>query len=250
VSAEVASLKPGIIPGATAARDAPRGRPAARYDARVNADDFARQRAEMVRTQLLERGICAPRVLAALGAIPRELFVPPAQRGQAYADGALLIDCGQTISQPYMVAYMTERLELTGSETVLEVGTGSGYQTAILARLAARVLTIEWHLKLLNQAAERLAALGLHNVTYRCADGSVGWPEQAPFDAILVTAGAPDVPAPLVAQLAPGGRLVVPVGPVGDQVLVRVTRGPTGPERAELLRCRFVPLLGRAGWAE
>jgi len=216
----------------------------------VNAADYAQQRAEMVRTQLADRGIRAPRVLAALGEVPRELFVPPAQRASAYADGALAIDCGQTISQPYMVAYMTALLELAGPETVLEVGTGSGYQTAILARLAHRVLTIEWRLKLLNQAAERLAALGLHNVTYRCGDGSVGWPERAPFEAILVTAGAPDVPAPLVEQLAPGGRLVVPVGPEGDQVLVRITRGPTGPVREELLRCRFVPLLGKAGWAE
>jgi len=204
----------------------------------------------MVAEQLAARGIRAEAVLAAIRRIPRELFLPPAVRDRAYLDGAQPIDCGQTISQPYMVARMTELLELRPDQRVLEVGTGSGYQTAILACLARQAYTIEWHMKLLNEAAAQLRALGLDNVLCRCGDGSQGWPEQAPFDAIIVTAGAPDVPPALREQLAVGGRLVVPIGPVGDQSLVRVRRTDLGFEQSEVLKCRFVKLLGAAGWPE
>jgi protein-L-isoaspartate(D-aspartate) O-methyltransferase len=202
----------------------------------------------MVAEQLAQRGVRAPAVLAAMARIPRERFLAAPQTGQAYTDGALPIDCHQTISQPYMVARMTELLELTPAMPVLEIGTGSGYQTAILAALAGQVFTVEWHLKLLNQAAERLYSLGFENTRFRCGDGSLGWPEFAPYPAILVTAGAPDVPPPLLDQLALGGRLVAPVGPTEDQTLVLVQRTPAGLERHDLLKCRFVKLLGEAGW--
>ncbi len=212
--------------------------------------DFARQRERMVAEQLAQRGIRDERVLDAFRRVPREGFVPTAARGRAYADGALPIDCEQTISQPYMVARMSEALQLDPRKAVLEIGTGSGYQTAILACLAKQVYTIEWHLKLLNQAAERLRRIGLENVNYRCGDGSLGWPEQAPFDAIMVTAGAPEVPAPLRQQLAIGGRMIVPVGPPGDQTLLLIQRTEQGFAEQELLRCRFVKLLGKAAWRE
>jgi protein-L-isoaspartate(D-aspartate) O-methyltransferase len=216
----------------------------------LNDEQRAAEREQMVREQLAARGIRSEAVLAAMRRIPRELFVPPDQQHSAYSDGALAIDCQQTISQPYMVARMTELLELTRERTVLEIGTGSGYQAAILACLARHVYSIEWHLKLLNQAAARLEQLGLRNLTLRCADGSLGWPERAPFDAIIVTAGAPDVPEPLKEQLAVGGRLVVPTGPIGDQTLVLVGRAETGFKTQEVLKCRFVKLLGAAGWRE
>jgi len=204
----------------------------------------------MVAEQLEARGIADQAVLAAMRRIPRERFVPDHQRAYAYSDGALPIECGQTISQPYMVARMTELLSPRREHVVLEVGTGSGYQTAVLACLVRHVYTVEWHLKLMNQAARRLAELGLTNVTYRCADGSVGWPERAPFDGILVTAGAPDVPAVLCDQLALGGRLVIPIGPTGEQTLVCLERQPQGLKRDEVMKCRFVKLLGQAGWRE
>ena len=204
----------------------------------------------MVREQLEQRGVRDARVLDAMRRIPRELFVLSAYEGRAYSDSALAIDCGQTISQPYMVARMTELLELRPEDRVLEIGTGSGYQTAILACLARHVYTVEWHLKLMTQAAERLAKLGIRNITYRCADGSLGWPAHAPFDAIIVTAGAPDVPAPLCRQLAEGGRLVVPVGDLHAQTLVRVRHTETGPRREEFFQCRFVKLRGAAGWTD
>jgi len=217
---------------------------------RPSPDDFAAEREQMVAEQLAARGVCSAAVLAAMRRIPRELFVPPGQRHSAYSDGALPIDCQQTISQPYMVARMTELLELTPERTVLEIGTGSGYQTAILACLARHVYSIEWHLKLLNQAAARFEELELRNVALRCADGSLGWPERAPFDAIIVTAGAPDVPQPLTDQLGVAGRLVVPTGPIGDQTLVLVQRTEAGLKTEEVLKCRFVKLLGAAGWRE
>lgn len=211
-------------------------------------DECRAARDAMVADQLEARGIHHPAVLDAMRRIPRERFLPVLQRAYAYSDGALPIECGQTISQPYMVARMTELIDPRPEHTVLEIGTGSGYQTAILACLVRHVCTIEWHLKLMNQAAQRLEELGLRNVTYRCADGSVGWPQRAPFDAILVTAGAPDVPAPLCDQLAVGGRLVVPIGPTGDQTLVRVQRDEHACRREDIMKCRFVKLLGQAGW--
>ncbi len=210
----------------------------------------AAERAEMVRTQIERRDVRADAVLDVLLSVPREWFVPEGLSGKAYTDAALPIDCEQTISQPYMVARMTELLELGPQQRVLEIGTGSGYQTAILALLAGRVYTIEWYLKLMNQAAERLERLGRTNVTYRCGDGSLGWPEHAPYDAILVTAGAPAVPKSLSAQLAPGGRLVIPVGGKKSQTLVRVVRTESGLEREEYLGCRFVRLVGEEGWAD
>lgn len=211
-------------------------------------DNRAAEREQMVAEQLRQRGIRSEAVLEAMRWIPRERFVARACEASAYTDGALPIDCQQTISQPYMVARMTELLELRADRPVLEIGTGSGYQTAILSRLASRVYTIEWHLKLLNQAAARLAELGLKNVAYRCGDGSLGWPERGPFDAILVTAGAPEVPEPLCEQLTPGGRLVVPIGPVGDQTLVLARRTEVSIECENVLKCRFVKLMGQAGW--
>ena len=213
-------------------------------------DEWAVEREEMVRTQLARRGIQSEAVLQAMREVPREWFVPSAMVRQAYHDGALPIERGQTISQPYIVARMTELLEVQPEDRVLEIGTGTGYQTAILALLARHVFTIEWHLKLMNAAAQCLERLGQHNVTFRCGDGSLGWPERAPYDAIIVTAGAPDVPEPLREQLAVGGRLVIPVGEMENQVLVRVRRSESGYEREEHLRCRFVKLLGERGWPE
>lgn len=204
----------------------------------------------MVAEQIAGRGVRSEAVLAAMRRIPRELFMPPPIRERAYDDSALPIDCEQTISQPYIVAYMTEALGLTPASRVLEIGTGSGYQAAILACVVREVLTIEWHLKLMNQAAERLAGLGLTNVAFRCADGSLGWPERAPFDAIIVTAGAPVVPQTLCEQLAPGGRLIIPTGPPGDQTLILIRRTEHRFEQEELIKCRFVKLVGAEGWSE
>ena len=208
------------------------------------------EREEMIRTQLERRGIQAPAVLDAMRAVPRELFVPEEISNKAYSDAALPIECEQTISQPYIVARMTELLELEPGQRVLEIGTGSGYQTAILASLAGWVYTIEWHLKLLNLAADRLEHLEQTNVTFRCGDGSPGWPQQAPYDAIMVTAGAPTVPEPLQEQLAPGGRLVIPVGGMTNQTMVRVRRTESGFQREDHLSCRFVKLVGKEGWSD
>ncbi len=204
----------------------------------------------MVTQQLARRGIRAPAVLDAMRRIPREMFVRPNYESRAYEDSALAIDCGQTISQPYMVARMTELLELQPGDRVLEIGTGSGYQAAILACMGGYVYTVERLARLMEQAQERLERLGLTNVSYHCADGSLGWPERAPFDAIMVTAGAPEVPEPLYEQLADGGRLVVPVGGHYEQTLVCVRRTAAGRRREIHLKCRFVKLLGDAGWRE
>lgn len=209
---------------------------------------FAEQRAWMVSTQLEHWGIADGRVLAAMGAIPRELFVPASERSSAYYDGALPIGEGQTISQPYVVAYMTELLALQGGEKVLEVGTGSGYQTAVLAMLAAEVCTIERIGNLSRRAAQLLADLKLANVRFLVGDGSLGWPEHAPYDAILVTCAAPQTPPPLLDQLADGGRLVTPVGSRGSQDLVRVVRRGAELVEERLSPVAFVPLIGQFGW--
>lgn len=214
------------------------------------AEAHTTDRERMVEHQIAARGIRDEAVLDAMRRVPRHYFVPPEKVQDAYTDGALPVECGQTISQPYMVGRMTELLELRSEDTVLEVGTGTGYQTAILACVARHVFTIEWHAPLMNVAAERLNQLGLKNVSYRCGDGSLGWPEAGPFSAILVTAGAPDVPDPLIAQLADGGRMVVPVGPVSDQTLALVRRTGETIARQDLFKCRFVKLVGRAGWQE
>jgi protein-L-isoaspartate(D-aspartate) O-methyltransferase len=202
----------------------------------------------MVHGQLTSRGIRDARVLDAMRRVPRDAFVPRESRGLAYTDRALPIAGGQTISQPYMVALMTEALELQPADRVLEVGTGSGYQAAILGELAARVTTIERHAELADGARATLASLGYANVTVVVGDGSRGWPEGAPYDAILVAAGSPRVPPSLTTQLADGGRLVVPVGPREHQTLTLVRR--VGGQLVEATRegCVFVPLIGEEGW--
>jgi protein-L-isoaspartate(D-aspartate) O-methyltransferase len=202
----------------------------------------------MVETQIRARGVADSRVLAAMGKVPRHLFIPRQLWDQAYSDYPLPIGEDQTISQPYIVALMTEALELKGSEKVLELGTGSGYQAAILAEMAAEVYTIE-RLPALAWAAQLvLDSLGYTNVQVRVADGTMGWADAGPFDAILVTAGSPQVPPPLVDQLAMGGRLVIPVGDRYSQTLTRVRRTPEGLKHEYLGGCRFVKLIGKHGW--
>lgn len=206
------------------------------------------------RRRMVERlaaaGVRDARVLAALEAVPRHWLVPEALHAQAYRDHALPIGERQTISAPSTVARMSEALELGGGEQVLEIGTGSAYQAAVLGLLAERVVSIERLPRLAAAARRALDRLGIGNVVVHLGDGSVGRPAEAPYDAIVVTAGAPDLPRPLLAQLAPGGRLVAPVGPRGGQRLVRVRRGLDGSFRAEALGpCRFVDLVGRHGWA-
>ena len=212
--------------------------------------DYDEARESMVREQLEGRDIHDERVLAAFRKVPRHEFVPEDLRDLAYRDGPLPIDANQTISQPYIVAYMTQLLELAGTETVLEVGTGSGYQTAILARLAARVYSLERHRSLAEPAAERLNRLGFTNVEVLMGDGSQGLPDQAPFDAILVTAAAPEAPAPLLSQLAVGGRLVIPVGLPRDQILERWQRRGGTWHIEHLAPVAFVPLVGKFGFPE
>lgn len=211
--------------------------------------DLGAQREGMVEKQLRARGIRSPEVLRVMGEVPREHFLPPDRREQAYQDRALPISRGQTISQPYMVAVMTEALRLTGTERVLEIGTGSGYQTAVLAHLAREVFTVERLPELGKEARWTLEELGVANVSFRVGDGTRGWPEMGPFDAILVTAGAPRVPEPLKEQLSPReGTLVIPVGDRRVQDLVRITRKGTAFTEDALLSCRFVPLVGTEGW--
>jgi protein-L-isoaspartate(D-aspartate) O-methyltransferase len=197
----------------------------------------------MVREQLEPRGIHDPRVLAAMRLIDRAPFVPPAMAGLAYDDRPLSIGEGQTISQPYMVAVMTQSLALAGTERVLEIGTGSGYQTAILASLAREVYTIEYREALLERARATLESLGYTNIQYRAGNGRAGWPEAAPFDRILCAAAARDVPCAWVHQLAEGGVILVPVGDVASQVLTRVENRGGRTVRSQFCPCRFVPLV-------
>jgi len=212
------------------------------------AVDLAVARRRMVEQQLRARGIHDPHVLRIMGAVPRHLFVNDALAPRAYSDHALPIGEDQTISQPYMVALMTQALDLNGEETVLEIGTGSGYQTAILAELADRVFTIERIPSIAADAQERLAAMGYSNIVFRCADGTLGWREMGPFDRVLVTAGAPRIPTFLEEQLVPGGIAVVPVGVRDNQSLVKLTRTADGLTQRILCGCTFVPLIGREGW--
>ena len=202
-----------------------------------------RQRRRMVRSDLADRGVADRRVLAAMQSVPRECFVAPGQEGQAYDDRPLAIGAGQTISQPYMVAVMSEAARLTRRSRVLEIGTGSGYHAAVLARLAGHVWTIERIPELAAAARQRLAALGIRNVTVRVADGWNGYPEAAPYDAILVAAAAPEVPYALPEQLVPGGRLVIPVGPPDHQRLLVMERTARGVDTRTLCGCVFVPLV-------
>ncbi len=206
------------------------------------SEDFAAEREAMVETQIRVRGVLDERVLQAMLKVPRHSFVPPDLRPYAYGDEPLPIGEGQTISQPYIVAYMTEALRLKGGERVLEIGTGSGYQTAILAELAREVYTVEIVASLSDGAQEVLRGLGYQNVFFRIGDGSLGWPESAPYDAIIVTAAPRTVPKAIADQLAVSGRMVIPVG-VDYQELVLVERGKKGLARRDLLPVRFVPLV-------
>jgi protein-L-isoaspartate(D-aspartate) O-methyltransferase len=202
----------------------------------------------MVDAQLRGRDVVDERVLAAMERVPRELFLPEKLRDRAYDDAALPIGAGQTISQPYMVARICEALSLTGPERVLDVGTGSGYQAAVLAELGAEVHTVERIEELAERARERLAAAGYDSVDVHVGDGSLGLPEHAPYDAIVVAAAAPGMPASLYEQLVPHGRLVVPVGGPEGQRLEVIIRSPEGPAITRSVPCRFVPLVGAEGF--
>lgn len=209
-----------------------------------------KERGRMVDDQIVGRGVKDERVLAALRRVPRHEFLPEAIRGMAYADNALPLGEGQTMSQPYMVAIMTELLGLTGAERVLEIGTGSGYQAAILAELCSKVYTVERVKSLAEKARATLDRLGYQNVAIKIYDGTYGWKEMAPFDAIMVTAGAPEIPAPLVEQLKDGGRMVIPVGERYGQTLLKVVKTAEGPITERSIPCVFVPLIGNHGWKE
>ncbi|OGW52157.1 MAG: protein-L-isoaspartate O-methyltransferase [Nitrospirae bacterium RBG_19FT_COMBO_42_15] len=210
--------------------------------------DAARNR--MVDEQLIPRGINEPRVLSAMRKVPRHLFVEEALQDRAYGDYALPIGEKQTISQPYMVALMTEALELSGSEIVLEIGTGSGYQAAILAELSRQVYSIERIASLALRARKVIEVLGYKNVDIKIYDGTLGWEEKAPFDGIIVTASAPDIPKSLTDQLKLGGRLVIPVGTRHFQTLIKVVKKKDGLVKMPLTECVFVPLIGAYGWGE
>lgn len=213
------------------------------------ANDLERQRQQLIES-LRKQGICDERVLGVIASIPRELFLHETQSGIAYEDRALSIGMGQTISQPLMVATMTQALQLRGYERILEVGTGSGYQTAILASLAGYVYSVERFQQLACMAAKRLEKLEFSNISIYVGDGTLGWPDQAPYDRILVAAAAPEVPEQLFMQLVPWGKMVIPVGGYERQELLVVDRAPWGPEKRSLGGCIFVPLVGEEGWSE
>jgi protein-L-isoaspartate(D-aspartate) O-methyltransferase len=217
---------------------------------RSREDEFAIQREEMIEKQLRRRGVTDSRVLSTMSLVPREDFVPKELRHRAYDDAPLPIGEGQTISQPYIVAAMTAALHLAGTERILEVGTGCGYQAAVLSHLSKIVFSVESRSELAATAASRLESLGYRNVHVHCGDGTLGLPELAPFDAILVAAAAPAVPHPLRSQLAEGGRLILPVGDADDQELLHIERHGNSFETHILESCRFVPLIGYHGWKE
>jgi protein-L-isoaspartate(D-aspartate) O-methyltransferase len=215
--------------------------------------DFHRLQAtkrDMLRRHLRDRGILDRRVLRVMERVPREQFIPPESIDEAYSDRALGIDCGQTISQPFMVALMTQSLELDGSETVLEIGTGSGYQTAVLAEIVGEVLSIERLAPLVEQSRKTLGELGYRNVTIRNGDGTLGWPERAPFSRIIATAMAAECPPALFEQLAEGGILVIPLGDRESQILEAIRKVDGRPQSTALSGCRFVPLIGEQGWPQ
>lgn len=215
---------------------------------KFSGDSLTAARERMVQTQLVARGISDPKVLYAMGKVPRHLFVEEALQSQAYGDFPLPIGEQQTISQPYIVAFMTEALGLTGEEKVLEIGTGCGYQAAILAELAPEIYSIERLYTLASRARQILGSLRYFNVKIKVGDGTLGWPEEAPFDAIIVTAAAPGIPKPLLDQLAMGGRLIIPVGDRSSQTLDVVHKTPEGLEHDYRGGCRFVKLIGSYGW--
>ncbi len=210
--------------------------------------DFTIARKRMVKNQLAPRSIKDERVLQVMGKIPRHLFIEEALAGEAYNDHPVPIGEKQTISQPYIVALMTEALELEGNENTLEIGTGSGYQTAILAELSSKVYTIERIKSLLVKARKILAQLGYNNILFNAFDGTMGWSEYAPFDAIMVTAGAPSPPKALIDQLADNGRMIIPVGDRYTQELIKIVRKGKSLEQKSLGGCRFVNLIGIHGW--
>jgi protein-L-isoaspartate(D-aspartate) O-methyltransferase len=212
--------------------------------------DFRLAKERMVQNQLISRDIKDEMVLHVMGKIPRHLFIEEALAGEAYNDHPVPIGEKQTISQPYIVALMTEALELKGNENTLEIGTGSGYQTAILAELSSRVYTIERIKSLLVNARKLLAQLGYDNILFKAFDGTLGWKEHAPFDAIMVTAGAPRLPEPLIDQLADNGRIIIPVGDRYTQELIKITKKGKDLEQKSLGGCRFVNLIGVHGWSD
>jgi protein-L-isoaspartate(D-aspartate) O-methyltransferase len=214
----------------------------------IQVNESKSERERMVKEQISARGVKDKRVIEAMLHVPRHVFVESVYRHQAYNDYPLPVGHGQTISQPYMVAVMTELLELKGDEVVLEIGTGSGYQAAILALLCSKVYTIERIAELTKQARSRLENLGFRNVSFMVGDGSIGWSEYAPYNGIMITAGAPDVPNSLIEQLAENGRLVIPIGSEYYQVLNVVKKHKGRIYRKELFECTFVPLLGKEGW--
>jgi len=216
----------------------------------MTEDKFNTARRDMVETQIKRRGVSDLRVLMAMRKVPRHKFVPPIQQDQAYGDYPLPIGEDQTISQPYIVALMTEILEVKDTDKVLEIGTGSGYQAAVLAELAAQVYSIERIPSLAARAQKVMEELGYTNIHIKVGDGTLGWPEEAPFDAIMVTAGAPQVPRPLTEQLALDGRLVIPVGDQWSQTLTLVRRTKDGLKFEYHGGCRFVRLIGQHGWKE
>jgi protein-L-isoaspartate(D-aspartate) O-methyltransferase len=209
---------------------------------------YERLRHDMVEKQIEARGVSDPKVLMAMRCVPRHLFVSEALMDQAYSDYPLPIGEQQTISQPYIVAEMTQALGLTQDDRVLEIGTGSGYQAAVLAQIAFRVYTIERIHSLYIKTRKLFDELGYHNIVTRYSDGTTGWKDESPFDAIIVTAGAPEVPAALVSQLAVGGRMVIPVGDQYSQDLIKLVRNPKSVSKTNLGGCRFVKLVGEQGW--
>lgn len=220
-----------------------------RHKARLNPDDYGIARRRMVEV-LKRRGIVEPNLLRAMSLVPRHFFVDEAQAAQAYTDMALPIGYGQTISQPYMVALMIQTVELKASDRVLEIGSGSGYQTAVLAALAAEVFAVERLERLYLKGQANLGRLSFDNIELKLDDGTLGWPQKAPFDVIVVAAGGPRLPKPLVEQLAPGGRLIIPVGESSlSQKLTLVTKDAEGQATRQIVGdCRFVDLVGRHGW--
>lgn len=212
--------------------------------------EFRIPRERMVARLREHYGVCDKRVLDAMLIVPRHFFVPEALQGRAYGDHALPIAANQTISQPFIVARMSELLELDNRSRVLEIGAGSGYQTAVLSKLAAQVYAIERIAELAREAQARIRQLDIYNATVKCFDGTLGWSAHAPYDAVLVAAGGPDVPEPLLAQLQTGGRLVIPIGDTRvEQRLIRFIRTEKGYEREDHGACAFVPLIGHYGWS-
>lgn len=236
----MATINGGCLPGGGSPGEAQASKPS-----ETAPEDYVRLRDSMVRSQLRNRDISDERVLEAMHTVPRHEFVPMEYRHASYDDTALPLALGQTISQPYIVAFMTQALRLGGKERVLEIGTGSGYQAAVLARLVADVYTVEILPQLLEKSKATLDGLNYKNIRYRAGDGYQGWPEFAPYDAIIVTAAPDHVPQPLVDQLKPGGRLILPLGKT-DQELVLIEKGASGIRRQSTIPVRFVPMTGKA----